>query len=61
MNLDIRRDSSVRDILNLGITAQMEGNIAILPDSQESAIQFQSTNLSAAVRLLKVFTKLNLF
>ena len=49
---DEERRTSVKDILNLGIVAHLEGDMADLPSSQDSAIQFQSENLSAAVRSL---------
>ena len=45
------RRESVKEILNLGIVTHMEGQELDLPKSQESAIRFQNSNLSAAVRL----------
>ena len=48
------RRESVKEILNLGIVTHMEGQELDLPESQESAIRFQNSNLSAAVRYIYV-------
>ena len=46
------RRESVKDILNLGLVALLESDIAPnLPGSQEAAKKFQKENLTAAVNI----------
>eukprot|EP00092_Neocalanus_flemingeri_P107952 GFUD01138576.1.p1 GENE.GFUD01138576.1~~GFUD01138576.1.p1 ORF type:complete len:489 (-),score=97.48 GFUD01138576.1:226-1692(-) len=47
--IDGERRESVKDILNLGFVAQLEGGTSSLPLSHEAAIKFQNENLSAAI------------
>ena len=49
MYSDAERKESVKDILNLGFVAQLEGEMIDLPLSQKSALKFQNENLTAAV------------
>ena len=46
---DEERRESVKEILNLGFVAQLEGEMIDLPLSQKSALKFQNENLTAAV------------
>ena len=50
------RKDSVKDILNLGFTAQFESEVAPkLPNELSGALRFQQENMAAAVSILHLF------
>ena len=56
------RKDSVKDILNLGFTAQFESEVAPkLPNELSGALRFQQENMAAAVSILALFIVDHLF